>query len=83
MKVLVVGSGGREHALVWKISQSPLLTALHAAPGSAAIAELATCHDVSVGDLEGLVEGFPRCPVVALVLSHVTAIAGQEHRGVA
>ena len=56
MKVLVVGSGGREHALVWKISQSPLLTALHAAPGSAAIAELATCHDVAVGDLEGLVE---------------------------
>ncbi|WP_203292780.1 phosphoribosylamine--glycine ligase [Maricaulis parjimensis] len=56
MKVLVVGSGGREHALVWKISQSPLLTALHAVPGSAAIEELATCHDLSVSDLEGLVD---------------------------
>jgi len=56
MKVLVVGSGGREHALVWKIAQSPLLTALHAAPGSPAISELATCHDLSVSDLEGLVE---------------------------
>ena len=55
MKVLVVGSGGREHALAWKIAQSPELTALHAAPGSAAIGELATCHDVAVSDLEGLV----------------------------
>jgi len=56
MKVLVIGSGGREHALVWKIAQSKSLTALHAAPGSSAIAELATCHsDVPVGDLDGIV----------------------------
>src|SRR5262249_17574520 len=41
MKVLVIGSGGREHALVWKISQSPKLTKLFCAPGSAAIGELA------------------------------------------
>ena len=44
MKVLVVGSGGREHALVWKLAQSPALEALHAAPGSAAMADIATCH---------------------------------------
>ncbi|WP_297731085.1 phosphoribosylamine--glycine ligase [uncultured Maricaulis sp.] len=56
MKVLVVGSGGREHALVWKIAQSPEVTAILAAPGSAAISELATCHDLSVSDLDGLVE---------------------------
>ena len=43
MKVLVVGKGGREHALVWKIAQSPRLEALYAAPGSAGIAPLATC----------------------------------------
>ena len=56
MKVLVVGSGGREHALVWKISQSPQLTELHAAPGSAAIAALASCHpQVKVGDLDAIV----------------------------
>ncbi len=55
MRILVVGSGGREHALVWKIAQSPRLTALHAAPGSAAIGELATCHDVKAGDLDGIV----------------------------
>jgi phosphoribosylamine---glycine ligase len=56
LKVLVVGSGGREHALVWKIAQSPRLTQLHAAPGSAAIAKCATCHpSVGVGDLDEIV----------------------------
>ena len=55
MKLLVVGSGGREHALVWKLSQSPELTKLYAAPGSAAIGELAQCEPISVSDLDGLV----------------------------
>ncbi len=56
MKVLVVGSGGREHALVWKISQSPDVSEILAAPGSPAIARMATCHALPVSDLEGLVE---------------------------
>src|SRR5262249_34684828 len=43
MKILVVGSGGREHALVWKISQRPKMTRLYCAPGSAAIGELTEC----------------------------------------
>jgi phosphoribosylamine--glycine ligase len=56
LKVLVVGSGGREHALVWKIAQSPRLTALHVAPGSAAIAEIAQCHPgTQATDQAGLV----------------------------
>ena len=56
MKVLVVGGGGREHALVWKIAQSPQLTALHAAPGSRAIEALAICHpEIKVDDLDALV----------------------------
>jgi phosphoribosylamine--glycine ligase len=56
LKVLVVGSGGREHALVWKIAQSPLISALHALPGSAAIAELAQCHpETKAMDLEAVV----------------------------
>ena len=41
MRILVIGSGGREHALVWKIRQSPRVTKIYCAPGSAAIGELA------------------------------------------
>ncbi|MBJ21615.1 MAG: phosphoribosylamine--glycine ligase [bacterium] len=68
MKVLVVGSGGREHALVWKIAQSPLLTALHAAPGSEAIAQWATCHPtVKANDLAGIV-ALARTEAVDLVV---------------
>lgn len=56
MKVLVIGSGGREHALCWKLSQSPLLTELHAAPGSPGIGRLGTCHPVRVEDVAGIVD---------------------------
>ncbi len=57
MKVLVLGSGGREHALVWKIAQSERVEAVLAAPGSAAMSELAECHpEVSVNDLDAVVE---------------------------
>jgi len=54
VRVLVIGSGGREHALAWKISQSPRLEALHAAPGNPGIARLGQCHPVRAGDAEGL-----------------------------
>ena len=56
MRVLVVGSGGREHALVWRLASSPTLTELHAAPGNPGIAGLATCHPVAAEDGEGLRE---------------------------
>jgi phosphoribosylamine--glycine ligase len=55
MKVLVVGSGGREHTLAWKIRQSPFLSKLYAAPGNAGIADIAECAPVAAEDLEGLV----------------------------
>jgi len=54
MKVLVVGSGGREHALVWKIAQSPKITAIYAAPGNAGIAQLAECVAIKADDTPGL-----------------------------
>jgi phosphoribosylamine---glycine ligase len=50
----VVGSGGREHALAWKLAQSPRLEALHAAPGNPGIARLGQCHPVRAADSEGL-----------------------------
>jgi phosphoribosylamine--glycine ligase len=55
VKVLVVGSGGREHALAWTLSRSPLLTELHAAPGNPGIAALASCHPVRADDAASVV----------------------------
>jgi phosphoribosylamine--glycine ligase len=54
VKVLLVGSGGREHALAWKLVQAPGLTALHAAPGNPGIARLGDCHPVRAEDGEAL-----------------------------
>ena len=46
MNILIVGSGGREHALAWKIKQSPLVKALYCAPGNGGIAQVAECVDI-------------------------------------
>jgi phosphoribosylamine---glycine ligase len=54
MKVLIIGSGGREHALAWKLGQSAAVEELHAAPGSPGIAALGECHPVRAEDGEGL-----------------------------
>ena len=55
MQVLVVGGGGREHALCWKIGRSPLVERVHCAPGNAGIAEIAACHPTGAEDIPGLV----------------------------
>jgi phosphoribosylamine--glycine ligase len=47
MRVLLVGGGGREHALAWKLRQSPLCDALYAAPGNAGIAQIAECAPIA------------------------------------
>ena len=56
MKVLVVGSGGREHALIWKLAQSPEVTALYAAPGNAGMAAQARLIDIPVTDISALAD---------------------------
>ena len=55
MKVLVVGSGGREHAIVWKLAQSPKVTKLYCAPGNGGIAELAECVNIKATDIDAIV----------------------------
>lgn len=55
MRVLVVGSGGREHALVWKLKQSVKLDEIYCAPGNAGIRSLAQCIDISATDIDGLI----------------------------
>lgn len=55
MKVLVVGSGGREHAICWKLAQSPRVAELYCAPGNAGIAQVASCVNVKATDVDGMV----------------------------
>ena len=55
MKVLVLGSGGREHALIWKLRQSPRVSKLYCAPGNGGIADEAECLPVDLKRLESMV----------------------------
>jgi phosphoribosylamine--glycine ligase len=67
MRVLVVGGGGREHALCWAIAASPLCDRLWCAPGNAGIAETADCVAIAADDIDGLV-GFAREERIDLVV---------------
>lgn len=67
MKVLVIGSGGREHALVWKLVNSPSVDGVYCAPGNPGIAELAQCVNISADDHEGLAD-FVRCHDIGLTV---------------
>lgn len=67
MNVLLIGSGGREHALAWKIAASPLLNDFYCIPGNPGIAEHATCVDVDVSDHEAI-KSFCHDRAIALVV---------------
>ncbi len=54
MNVLILGSGGREHAIAWKISQSPLLTKLYTAPGNAGTSQLGENVDIGMSDFNAM-----------------------------
>lgn len=56
MKILVVGSGGREHAIVWKLAQSPKADKIYCAPGNAGIAEIAECVPIKATDIKALAD---------------------------
>ena len=56
MKVLIVGSGGREHAIAWSVSKSPKVDKIYCAPGNAGIAELAECVDIGAMEFEKLAD---------------------------
>ncbi|MCJ9427820.1 phosphoribosylamine--glycine ligase [Kordiimonas sp. A6E486] len=84
MNILVIGSGGREHALCWKIARSPMIGSLYCAPGNGGIADVATCLDLDAADhgavIEfcqnhdiGLVVVGPEAPLVAGLVDDLTA----------
>ena len=56
MKILVVGGGGREHAIVMKLAESPKVDALYCAPGNGGIAKYAKCFPVKATDIDGMVK---------------------------
>ena len=56
MNILLIGSGGREHALAWKMAASPLVDAVHSAPGNPGMDEIGPCFDVAADDVDGLVK---------------------------
>jgi len=77
MKLLVVGSGGREHALAWAVAASPLVDRVYCAPGNAGIAEDAECVPIAAGDTAGII-GFCRRTAIDLVVvgPEVPLVAG-------
>jgi phosphoribosylamine--glycine ligase len=75
--VLLVGAGGREHTLAWKLAQSPQLEQLHAAPGNPGIAQLGTCHPIRAEDGESLLELARNLPADLVVIGpEVPLVAG-------
>ena len=70
MKVLVIGSGGREHALVWQLKQSPEVEKIYCAPGNAGIAADAECVAIRVNELEKLAD-FAEKNGIDLSLIHI------------
>jgi phosphoribosylamine--glycine ligase len=87
VKVLLVGSGGREHALAWKLQQSPSLTELHAAPGNPGIARHGRCHPVRAEDGEGLLDLARALGVDLVVVGPEVPLVGGvadelRHRGI-
>ncbi|MFZ5863860.1 MAG: phosphoribosylamine--glycine ligase [Nitrospirota bacterium] len=75
MKVLVIGSGGREDALVWKLGRSPRVSKIFCAPGNGGIAERATCLPVAVDDAEGLLRAVEREGIDLTVVGPEVALA--------
>lgn len=67
MKILVVGGGGREHAIVWKIARSPKVDKIYCAPGNGGIAELAECVNIGATDIDAMVK-FAKKKAVDLVM---------------
>ena len=77
MNILVIGSGGREHALCWKIKQSPKVKRLYCAPGNGGIAQIAECVDIKVDDVELLLQFALRKQIdLTIVGPEVTLVAG-------
>lgn len=75
MKVLVIGSGAREHAIVWKVAQSPRIDSIYVAPGNAGTARIATNLDIRVNDFESLAEAVKKHGVDIIIVGPENPLA--------
>ncbi len=81
MKILVIGSGGREHALCWKLKQSPLVDSLLCAPGNPGIASLAQCFPIAADDLDAIMTlAQAEQPRLVVIGPEVPLVAGLANR---
>jgi phosphoribosylamine--glycine ligase len=77
VNVLLIGGGGREHALAWKLAQSPLLDRLYCVPGNAGIAEVAECVALDVADHAAVIGFCKKCGIgLAVIGPEVPLVAG-------
>ena len=76
MRTLVIGSGGREHALVWKLAQSKDIDKIYCAPGNGGICEIAECADIKAEDIDGLLDFALRQKVELTVVGPEAPLAG-------
>ena len=78
MRVLIVGSGGREHALAWKLANESGVRQVYCAPGNAGIARVATCLPVDSGDAQAMLDALagPSCRSIAASSTSSTLAAG-------
>ena len=88
MKILIIGGGGREHTIAWKLAQSPLVSKLYCAPGNGGISELAECVNIAATDIDGVVKFVDDngidltvvAPDDPLVLGMVDALEAKGHK---
>jgi phosphoribosylamine--glycine ligase len=81
VKILVIGSGGREHAMIWRLRQSPLVEKIWCAPGNGGIADIAECVPVDAGDVPGLVALAERLkPDLTIVGPEAPLVAGIRNK---
>ena len=73
MKVLVIGSGGREHALVWKLAQSASVSKIWCTPGNGGISQQAECLSENLGDIKGLADLAEKLGADLTVVGRATA----------
>jgi phosphoribosylamine--glycine ligase len=74
MKILVIGSGGREHALVWKINQSTQVSKIYCAPGNAGISQLAQCINIGPDKIMELADFAQKTKIDLTVVGPTTAL---------